>query len=111
MFKEKRKVVRVNYNVNGVLVVCDTHQAIYVDVVNVSPLGIGMNVKAKDVNNLPDKEVILVADTLIMFARVTHIQKKDDEIFEVGIQAKKLTENVFNYLLLSVVDHIDDLKD
>ncbi len=90
--------------------VCATHKAIYVDVINVSPLGIGMLVKEKDIADLPDREVVLVADTLIMFAKVNHIEKREDGLYEVGIEAKKFTENVFNYLILSVIDHIDDLK-
>ena len=107
--EEKRKVVRTEYKVNGVLVVCASHKAIYVDVINVSPLGVGMLVKEADIKGLPDQDVVLVADTLIMFAKITHIQKRDDGLYEVGIHAKKFTEKVFNYLILSVIDHVDEL--
>ena len=110
MTDEKRKINRIKYNVNGVMVVCASHQAVYIDVINVSPLGIGMLVKEKDIKGLADKEVVIVADTLIMFAKINHIQKREDGLFEVGVEARKFTENVFNYLILSVIDHIDDLK-
>ena len=40
--EERRKINRVEYNAKSVIVVCETGEKYYVDVENVSPLGMGI---------------------------------------------------------------------
>ena len=40
--EERRKISRVAYKANGVVVICDTQEKIYVDVKDISPLGMGI---------------------------------------------------------------------
>ena len=40
--EERREISRVEYKTNGVVVICDTQEKIYVDVKDISPLGMGM---------------------------------------------------------------------
>ena len=40
--EERREISRVEYKTNGVVVICDTQEKIYVDVKDISPLGMGI---------------------------------------------------------------------
>jgi hypothetical protein len=94
---EKRGINRVEYPAKGVVVVCDTQEKIYVDVKDVSPLGMGIRLDV----NAPDilgKDIIIVAETLIMYANVNRQEKQKDGSYVVGIEAKKFTPDVLEYL-------------
>ena len=95
--EERRSINRVEYQVKSVIVVCDTFEKYYVDVSNVSPLGMGIKGPA-DLPDILGKDIIIVADTLIMYALVNRQKKLDDGRFEIGIGAKKFTPEVLNYL-------------
>ena len=44
------------------------------------------------------KDVIIVADTVIMYAAVARLVKREDGTYTVGISAKKFTREVLEYL-------------
>lgn len=95
--EERRQINRVQYIAKSVIVVCDTEETIYVDVENVSPLGMGIRMKA-DAPDILGKDIIIVAETLIMYAEVNRQEKQEDGTYIVGIQAKKFTQDVLEYL-------------
>ncbi len=104
--EERRNINRVDYNVKSVIVVCETYEKFFVEVDNVSPLGMGI----KGPGDLPDlmgKDIIIVADTLIMYATINRQKKLSDGRFEIGIEAKKFTPDVLEYLF----NHIGDGED
>ena len=65
--EEKRAIGRIAYETPGVIVVCDTQEKIVVKVNNVSPKGMGI-VLQENVPGILNKDIIIVADTLIMYA-------------------------------------------
>ena len=95
--EERRNINRVQYQVKSVIVLCDTYDKYYVDVENVSPLGMGIKGPA-DLPDIMGKDIIIVADTLIMYALVNRQKKRDDGFYEIGIEAKKFTPDVLTYL-------------
>ena len=95
--KEKRKIERVEYSTRGVIVICDTQEKVDVEVENVSPLGIGV-VMEPDGPDLLEKDIIIVTETLIMYAEVIWQEKREDGRSSAGIAAKKFTEDVLQYL-------------
>lgn len=99
--EERRKINRVQYIAKSVIVVCDTEETIYVDVENVSPLGMGIRMKA-DAPDILGKDIIIVAETLIMYAVVNRQEKQEDGSYVVGIHAKKFTEDVLEYLFTHI---------
>lgn len=99
--EERRKIDRVLYPTKSVIVVCDTGEKYYVETKNVSPLGMGIQMPA-DTPDLVGKDIIIVADTLIMYADVTRQTKCEDGSFEAGIKARKFTSEVLEYLFNSI---------
>ena len=94
---ERRKLSRVGYSTKSVIVVCETGEKYFVQTENVSPLGMGIRMDA-DAPNILGKDIIIVAETLIMYADVTRQEKQEDGSYIVGIAAKKFTDTVLNYL-------------
>lgn len=99
--KERRKISRVQHSANGVIVICDTQETVYVQVQNVSPLGIGIRMEAGS-PGIVGKDVIIVTETLIMYADVIRQEKQEDGSYSVGIAARKFTEDVLQYLFDSI---------
>lgn len=97
MMQERRKINRVEYNAKSVIVICDTQEQIYVEVQNVSPLGMGITMPAGS-PNIVGKDIIIVAETLIMYADVVRQEEREDGSFTLGIQAKRFTGDVLEYL-------------
>lgn len=95
--EERRKIDRVRYSGNAVAVVCDTQEKISVTVENASPLGFGITME-KDSPDILGKDIIIVTDTLIMYADVTRQEKQEDGTYKAGITARKFTEDVLQYL-------------
>ena len=102
--EERRQINRVQYIAKSVIVVCDTEETIYVEVENVSPLGMGIRMKA-DAPDILGKDIIIVAETLIMYAEVNRQEKQEDGTYVVGIQAKKFTQDVLEYLFSHIGSH------
>ena len=86
--KERRQIDRVPYPANGVIVVCEDQRKLFVSIQDVSPLGIGVNMPA-DGPDILGKDIIIVTETLIMYA---------DGTYFIGVAAKKFTEEVLQYL-------------
>ena len=95
--EERRNINRVKYEVKSVIVTCDTYDKYYVEVADVSPLGMGIKGPA-DLPNIVGKDIIIVADTLIMYAIVKRQKQLPDGGYEIGIEAKKFTPEVLGYL-------------
>lgn len=95
--EERRKIGRVVYRAKSVIVICETGEKIYADTENVSPLGMGITLPPGS-PQIEGKDLIIVAETLIMYADVTRQIPREDGSFEVGITAKKFTPEVLEYL-------------
>ena len=80
--EERRQINRVQYIAKSVIVVCDTEETIYVEVENVSPLGMGIRMKA-DAPDILGKDIIIVAETLIMYAEVNRQEKQEDLLLQL----------------------------
>lgn len=95
--EERRNINRVDYPANSVIVVCETGDKYYVNTKNVSPLGMGIEAPG-DVPEIVGKDIIIVAETLIMYADVNRQEKNPDGTWTIGISAKKFTPEVLSYL-------------
>ena len=95
--EERRNISRVDYKAKSVIVVCDTGEKYFVETKNVSPLGMGI-VMEDDVPDIVGKDIIIVANTLIMYADVNRRVKNDDGTYTVGISARQFTPEVLQYL-------------
>ena len=99
--EERRGINRVEYVVKSVIVTCDTFEKFVVEAANVSPLGMGL-IAPVGTPKLVGRQIIIVADTLIMYADVLRQEEMADGRFQVGIRARKFTPTVLQYLF----DHI-----
>ena len=95
--EERRKINRVAYSANSVIVDRSTQEKFYGQVKNISPLGIAIEVKG-DTPSLLHKDVIVVAETLIMYADVIREDEMEDGSRVVAFSSKKFTNDVLNYL-------------
>lgn len=95
--EERRKLDRVKFQSDSVIVVCDTQEKYFVKTDNVSPLGMGI-LAGKDVPNLVGKAIIIVASTMIMYADVNRQEQQADGSFILGVSAKEFTKDVLDYL-------------
>ena len=95
--KERRQIDRVPYPANGVIVVCEDQRKLFVSIQDVSPLGSGVNMPA-DGPDILGKDIIIVTETLIMYADVVRQVRQDDGTYFIGVAAKKFTEEVLQYL-------------
>ena len=100
---DKRKIGRVEFKAPSVVVLCDTGETIYVQVENASPKGMGLWIK-DDRPDILGKDIIIVADTVIMYAEIARLVKRDDGTYTVGISAKKFTPEVLEYLFQHIGD-------
>ncbi|MCR5747745.1 MAG: hypothetical protein K6G03_08560 [Lachnospiraceae bacterium] len=94
---EKRKIGRVEFKAPSVVVLCETGETLYVQVEDASPKGMGLWMK-DDRPDIKGKDIIIVADTVIMYATVARMEKREDGTYTVGISAKKFTQEVLEYL-------------
>lgn len=108
--KEKRRVDRVGYHANGVVVVCDTQEKLYVRVENASPVGFGIRM-APDSPDIRGKDVIIVTETLIMYADVLRQEKQKDGSYKAGISARKFTEDVLQYLFDNIASDEKNMQE
>lgn len=94
---ERRKIHRVEYPTKSVIVVVETGDKYYVETTNVSPLGMGIKASG-DIPDIAGKDIIVVAETLIMYADVNRQEKNDDGTYAIGISARKFSTEVLEYL-------------
>ena len=95
--EERREISRVEYNARGVIVLVEEELKIPVKVANVSPLGMGVLVE-KNAPALLGKDIIIVADCLVMYANVNRVADFDDTYNIVGIQGKTFDDATLGYL-------------
>ena len=95
--EERREISRVEFNAKGVMVIVDTEEKYIIKVANVSPLGMGILVE-KNAPAILGKDVIIVADCMVMYANVNRIAEYDDEYNIVGVQGKTFDSDTLNYL-------------
>ncbi|MBE5833021.1 MAG: hypothetical protein E7309_00085 [Butyrivibrio sp.] len=100
--EDRRKINRVSYPTKSVLVDCETQTRYYVKTDNVSPLGMGL-IADSTIPNLVGKDVIIVAETMIMYADVVRQVKNEDGTVTLGVNARKFTEDVLEYLFDRIV--------
>lgn len=100
---ERRRIDRVSYDADSVIVVREDLNKIYCKVKNLSPLGMAVTVSG-DTPSLLGKDVIIVADTLIMYADVIREDPAEDGTKTVAISAKKFTNEVLEYLFEHIAD-------
>lgn len=94
---ERRGIGRVPFPSKGVLVVCDTQEVLHVGVRDLGPIGVGIWADA-NTQNLIGKDVIMVAETLIMYADVVRQDPLPDGSWSIGLAAKKFSNDVLQYL-------------
>lgn len=94
---ERRSIGRVSFPSKGVLVVCDTQEVLHVGVRDLGPIGVGIWAEA-DTPNLVGKDVIMVAETLIMYADVVRQDPMTDGCWSIGLTARKFSRDVLQYL-------------
>ena len=99
--EERRKINRVAYNANSIIVDRETLEKYYGQVKNISPLGIAIEVKG-DTPKLLGKDVIIVAETLIMYADVIREDEMADGTRTVAFSSKKFTNDVLSYLFQQI---------
>ncbi|MBO4376378.1 MAG: PilZ domain-containing protein [Lachnospiraceae bacterium] len=100
---ERRRIDRVSYNADSVMVVREDLKKIYCKVKNLSPLGVAVTVDG-DTPSLLGKDVIIVADTLIMYADVIREDPAEDGNRIVALNAKKFTNEVLEYLFEHIAE-------
>ena len=95
--EERRKINRVDYNANSIIVDRETQAKYYGQVKNISPLGLAIVVDDK-VPNLVGKDVIVVAETLIMYADVVREDDSQNGSKVMAFSSRKFTGDVLQYL-------------
>ena len=98
---EKRTVGRVLFPSKGIMVVCDTQETFHVDVRDLGPIGVGIRMP-ECIPDLKGKDVIMVCETLIMYADVVRQDPLPDGTWSVGLAARKFTPDVLKYLFESI---------
>lgn len=98
---EKRAIGRVSFPSRGVVVVCDTQEVLHVGVRDLGPIGVGLRAEP-DTPNLVGKDVIMVAETLIMYADVIRQDPLPDGSWSIGLAARKFSTDVLQYLYDSI---------
>ena len=94
---ERRKITRVDFKANSVVVVCDSLEKIYGEVKNISPLGMAVIVPG-DSPSILKKDIIIVAETLIMYADVVREDQNKDGTKTIALSARRFTNEVLEYL-------------
>ncbi len=105
--EERRQINRVDFHANSVIVDRETQEKYFGQVKNVSPLGIAITVD-KDTPTMVGRDMILVAETLIMYADAIREDINEDGTKTIAFSSRRFTNDVLQYLF----DHIGgDLED
>ena len=100
---ERRTINRVEFLANSVIVDRETLGRYFGQVKNISPLGIAITVD-EHIPNMVGKDVIIVAETMIMYAEAVREDKEEGGKKSVAFKARKFTPDVLQYLF----EHISD---
>lgn len=97
MEKERRQLNRVDYESKSVIVLPDTAEKYIGITKNISPLGIAISVP-EDTPSFLNQKVIIVAETLIMYADAVREEEPVNGQRIVAFTARKFTQEVLEYL-------------
>jgi hypothetical protein len=100
---ERRIINRVEFLANSVIVDKDTLHRYFGQVKNISPLGIAITVD-KHIPEMVGRDVIIVAETMIMYAEAVREDQEDKGKKSIAFKARKFTPDVLQYLF----DHIGE---
>lgn len=95
--QERRSINRVEFLANSVIVDKQSLAKYFGQVKNISPLGIAITVD-KRVPDLVGRDVIVVAETMIMYAEAVREDKELGEKKSIAFKARKFTPDVLQYL-------------
>ncbi len=105
--EERRTINRVEFLANSVIVDKQTLARYFGQVKNISPLGIAITVD-KRIPNLVGRDVIIVAETMIMYAEAVREDKEMGEKKSVAFKARKFTPDVLQYLFEQIGADLED---
>ncbi|MCR4706235.1 MAG: hypothetical protein K5641_09255 [Lachnospiraceae bacterium] len=95
---ERRTINRVEFLANSVIVDKETLEKYYGQVKNISPLGISIIVD-NHVPNMVGRDLVVVAETMIMYAEAVREDVEDEKRKAVAFKARKFTPDVLQFLL------------
>lgn len=98
---ERRASGRVDHRTYGVAVLCDTQTVLHVGVLNIGPGGAGIILPA-DTPGITGRDLILITDTMIIYADLIRQERMEDGSWRAGLEAKKFSAEVMQYLLDSI---------
>ena len=107
--QERRSINRVEFLANSVIVDKESLSKYFGQVKNISPLGIAITVD-KRVPNMIGRDVIIVAETMIMYAEAVREDKEIGEKKSIAFKARKFTADVLQYLFERIGDEEDEEK-
>lgn len=105
--QERRSINRVEFLANSVIVDKESLSKYFGQVKNISPLGIAITVD-KRVPNLVGRDVIVVAETMIMYAEAVREDKEMGEKKSIAFKARKFTPDVLQYLFEHIGEDTDE---
>lgn len=105
--EERRKINRVEFNANSVIVDKESLEKYFGEVKNVSPLGMAITVDEKTPSILGN-DVIVVAETLIMYADVVREDKEANGKKTIALKARKFTPDVLQYLFEHIAEGVEE---
>ncbi len=108
--QERRSINRVEFLANSVIVDRETLGRYFGQVKNISPLGIAITVD-EHIPNMVGKDVIIVAETMIMYAEAVREDKEEGGKKSVAFKARKFTPDVLQYLFEHISDEDEEIGD
>lgn len=99
--QERRTINRVEFFANSIIVDRQTLEKYYGQVKNISPLGIAITVD-KCIPNMVGRDVIIVAETMIMYAETVREDHEEGMKKTLAFKACKFTPDVLEYLFESI---------
>jgi len=105
--EERRKINRVEFKANSVIVDKESLEKYFGEVKNVSPLGMAITVDEKTPSILGN-DVIVVAETLIMYADVVREEQETNGKKTIALKARKFTPDVLQYLFEHIAEGIEE---
>ena len=99
--QERRTINRVEFLANSIIVDRQTLEKYFGQVKNISPLGIAITVD-KRIPNMVGRDVIIVAETMIMYAETVREDHEEGMKKTLAFKACKFTPDVLEYLFESI---------
>ncbi len=99
--EDRRIINRVEFLANSVIVDRESLHKYFGQVKNISPLGIAITVDER-IPNLVGKDVIVVADTMIMYAEGVREDNEEGLKKTIAFKARKFTPEVLEYLFETI---------